>query len=89
MDDTQEEEKGLYQKYIVTKASGKPLDPNFYAIVLRLDDGRYVDACRNGALAFASYVRSYNPKLAEDIYLKIYDLIREEARRENKILRKE
>ena len=73
-------EKGLYQKYIICKASGKPLDPNFYAIVLRIDGGIYVDDCRDGALAFARAVRHKNEALAHDIYQKVFDLIRAEAR---------
>ena len=67
-------EKGLYQKYIITKTSGKPLDPNFYAIVLRVDGGRYLKACRAGAKAFADAVREENPLLADDLYSKLQDL---------------
>lgn len=76
-----ENEKGLYQKYIITKTNGKPLDPNFYAIVLRVDGGRYVDACRNAVLAFAAYVRPQNHKLASDLNEKILELVKEEVKR--------
>ena len=55
--------KGLYDKYIITKSSGKPLAEGFYAIV--------VNACRAGALAFAEAVRVVNPQLANDIQNKI------------------
>jgi len=73
-----EKEKGLYQKYIVTKTSGKPLDPNFDCIVLRIDDGRYVKACRAGVAAFAKAVRPLNQTLARDIRrkLRIYTQIK-------------
>jgi len=77
----EENQKGLYQKYIISKANGKPLDPDFYAIVLRIDGGKYVDACRTGALAFAAEVRYQNETLAHDIYQKVYELIREEVRK--------
>jgi len=77
-------EKGLYQKYIVTKANGKPLDPNFYAIVLRIDGGRYVDACRDAVLAFAAFVRPENEQLSRDIYAKVIELVKDEVRRERK-----
>jgi len=63
--------KGLWNKYIITKTSGKPLAEGFYAIVLRVDGGQYVDACRAGALAFAEAVRSKNKLLADDIQNKI------------------
>jgi len=69
-----QEQKGLYQKYIITKANGKPLDDNFYAIVLRIDTGRYLRACRIGVQAFADAVRSENPTLANDIHKKLEEL---------------
>ena len=71
--------KGLYNKYIITKASGKPLDPNFYAIVLRIDGGKYVKACRAGALAFAEAVRDENPLLSNDIQYKVMEYQDEEV----------
>jgi hypothetical protein len=67
-------QRGLYNKYIITKSSGEPLDPNFYAIVLRIDGGRHVMACRNGALAFAQSVKAENPLLARDIWAKVRKL---------------
>ena len=70
-----EQQKGLYEKYIITKTNGKALPPGFYAIVLRIDGGQYVDACRSGALVFAAKVRPYNKQLSDDIYLKVRDLI--------------
>lgn len=66
--------KGLYQKYIIEKASGKPLGPDFYAIVLRIDGGRYLDACRAGVAAFAEAVRGANPILADDLQAKLNEL---------------
>ncbi len=65
-------DKGLYQKYIITKKSGKPLDDDFYAIVLRIDGGLYVKACRAGVLAFGEAVKEENPKLYEDITHKVW-----------------
>lgn len=64
--------KGLYQKYIITKTSGEPLAEGFYAIVLRIDGGQYVDACRAGATAFADAVKEANPQLCEDVKVKIW-----------------
>ena len=70
--------KGLYQKYNITKTSGKPLDPNFQAIVLRIDGGKYVDACRQGAAAFAKAVRPLNENLALDIELELLGYVAKE-----------
>jgi len=67
-------DKGLYQKYIITKASGKPLVDGFYAVVLRIDGGRYLKACRAGAQAFADAVREDNRQLAEDLDRKLLEL---------------
>lgn len=66
--------KGLWDKYIISKSSGKPLDDNFYAIVLRIDGGRYLKACRAGVQAFADAVREENPILARDIDHKLNEL---------------
>ena len=66
--------KGLYQKYIIKKTSGKELDPNFEAIVLRIDGGRYLDACRAGVDAFAEAVRDHNSLLADDIQKRLQAL---------------
>ena len=63
--------KGLYNKYIVTKTNGHPLAEGFQAIVLRIDGGQYMDACRTGVLAFAKAVESLNPDLAFDIEAEI------------------
>ena len=67
-------DKGLYQKYIITKTSGKPLADGFEAIVLRIDGGRYLRACRAGAQAFANAVREDNPLLASDLDDKLQKL---------------
>lgn len=59
--------KGLYNKYIVTKANGEPIDQDAYYLVLRLDSGQYVNSCRAGALQFAMSVLPTNPLLAHEI----------------------
>ncbi len=66
--------KGLYQKYIITKTSGKPLAEGWEGIVLRIDGGQYVDACRAGVLAFAEAVRGENTLLSNDIQHRIMAL---------------
>ena len=67
--------KGLYNKYKITKTSGKPLDPNFYAIVLRIDGGKYVEACRAGVRAFADAVEPLNETLAFDLRLELIAMV--------------
>ena len=65
------EMKGLYNKYIVTKTSGKPVPPEAEFIVLRIDAGQYLHACRAGVAAFAEAVREHNPVLANDLQEKL------------------
>ena len=62
-----EKPKGLYRKYVVTKANGKPIDPNAEFLVLRLDGGQYVTACRDAARRFAASVERQNSVLSRDI----------------------
>jgi len=66
--------KGLWNKYKIEKTSGKLLDPNFEAIVLRIDGGQYLHACRAGVAAFAEAVESQNPRLASDIKKRLAEL---------------
>jgi len=72
--------KGLYQKYIISKTSGKPLEDGFDAIVLRIDRGQYVHACRAGVAAFGEAVREHNSSLADDIQRKLHELVVEDRR---------
>jgi len=60
-------EKGFYQKYKVEYADGSPIDPRAQYLVLRLDAGEYLSACRAGAAAFAEAVEPQNPKLAQGV----------------------
>jgi hypothetical protein len=68
-------EKGLYKKYIIQKASGKPLAEGFDAIVLRIDGGQYQNACRQGAWAFANAVEIQNKILSQDIKNRVTSYI--------------
>ena len=74
--------KGLYKKYNIAKTSGKPLDPNFFAIVLRIDGGQYVHACREGVRAFAKAVKPLNPDFAFDLELQLLGYVAEEHKEE-------
>ena len=67
-------EKGLYGKYIVSKTDGKPVALGAEFIVLRIDDGQYVDACRDGVRAFARAVAPLNKTLAADIWIRLQEL---------------
>lgn len=56
--------RGLYQKYVIAKADGSPVDPNADYFVLRLDtDPR----ARHAARTYARNVQADNPQLADDI----------------------
>ncbi|KKM86354.1 hypothetical protein LCGC14_1279780 [marine sediment metagenome] len=76
--------KGLWDKYIITKTSGKPLADGFYAVVLRIDGGRYLKACRAGVQAFADAVQEENPMLARDLNQKLQELAVEDILKKTK-----
>ena len=56
-----DEEKGWYDKYLIMKADGEPVDPEGVFFVLRLDTD---PAAREAALVYAAAVISSDPELA-------------------------
>lgn len=64
-------ERGLYNKYIVSKSNREPIDPGAEFFVLRLDDGcndkNHLAACRMAVLNYADYISPYIPQLSEDL----------------------
>ena len=55
---------GFDNKYIITKRSGKPTDPNAMYFVLRLDKDPHA---RKAALAYAKSVKSDNLQLSNEL----------------------
>jgi len=56
--------KGLYQKYIIQKADGTPIDPSADYFVLRLDTDKYArGAIRN----YANRIYGDNPILSKEL----------------------
>lgn len=62
---------GLYQKYIISKANGNPVDENAEYFILRLDEGgndkKHIEACRKAVLTYANEIKEHLPKLSEDL----------------------
>ncbi len=58
------EQKGLYGKYVITKADGSPTAPEADYFVLRLDTD---PAARHAARTYARNIQSKNPTLAKDL----------------------
>ena len=77
--------KRLYNKYKISKTNGKPLAPGFFAIVLRIDGGQYVEACRNGVAAFAKAVEPLNSMLAFDIQLELLGYYAKDAKKTEEV----
>ena len=67
----EENPDGLYQKYIISKTNGKPIDKNAEYFILRLDSGgndkKHIEACRKAVLAYANEIKEHLPKLSEDL----------------------
>lgn len=56
--------KGLYNKYIVLKMDGSPIDKNADYFVLRLDTD---PIARTAAIVYAQNIEGYNRDLANDL----------------------
>lgn len=59
--------KGLYNKYIIQKVDGTPIDPSANYFVLRLDTDPHA---RAAARLYANRIYHENPLLSEDIWEK-------------------
>jgi len=72
----EENPKGLYHKYDISKTNGEPIDEGAEYFVLRLDengsDPEHIYACRQAVITYAIAIRNHLPELAKDL-LKKYD----------------
>lgn len=65
--------KGLYNKYMISKANGIPTDKNAEYFVLRLDEEcepQHREACLEAINIYADKIKNTYPKLSEDIKRK-------------------
>jgi hypothetical protein len=66
---------GLHLRYIVTKASGEPVDPRARYFVLRFDrhgdDPAHVAACRKALRVYAAEIFPHLPRLSLELYAAI------------------
>lgn len=73
-------QQGLYQRYHVTKADGSETQGDPFYFVLRLDeegtDRKHLQACREGALAYAHSIEKHLPQVARDLKDKIINYSR-------------
>jgi hypothetical protein len=60
----QDKNRGWYEKYIIEKTDGAPVDPNADYFVLRLDTDKNA---RQAILKYAECIKEENPKLAENL----------------------
>lgn len=67
----QENPKGLYNRYIVEKVSGEPVDERAEYFILRLDefgdDPIHIEACRKAIITYAKEIYPHLPQLAMDL----------------------
>jgi len=63
---------GLHDKYIISKTSGEPVDPEAHYFVLRLDTDKFA---RRAAFKYAVCIMDENPEFFRDIIatIKKYD----------------
>lgn len=60
--------KGYYQKYIIAKMDGSPVDPHADYFVLRLDTDEHARAV---VRHYAHRIQSQNPLLAEELRQRV------------------
>lgn len=86
-----EKPKGLFQKYIIYKADGTPLNENAEYFVLRLDnqcsDRKHVEACRKAVLLYALEIGEHLPKLSKDLLNKYGEFELDHTKESHKVLR--
>lgn len=62
---------GLYNRYIISKTSGEPVDDNAEYFILRLDnngkDKKHIEACRKAVITYANEISDHLPQLSKDI----------------------
>lgn len=79
-----EVQDGLYRKYVVTKASGEPIDPKAFYFPLRLDKDPHA---RTAARMYADSIMIDNPTLSDELHNLVdgieTDLIKKSIREKN------
>lgn len=72
---TQDRDRGLYPKYRITKANGRPTDPSASYFVLRLDgQALHAVACRAAAAVYADRIEPVLPQVAVDLRAQLAQL---------------
>lgn len=68
----QDQERGLYDKYIIQHSDGSPVDPTAKYFVLRYDGPSFwAWACRAALFTLARLLRLTYPQLSEDIQIAL------------------
>lgn len=66
----EQNEKGLYQKYNISRTDGKPIDPENEYFILKVagkGDPNHIEACRKAVVSYAVNIEPYLPELAKDL----------------------
>jgi hypothetical protein len=73
---------GLYDRYVVTKTDGTPIDPRAVYFVLRLDghghDREHIESCRRAAKNWCYGAPAHLRQVAVDLFEKIEQLQKED-----------
>jgi len=68
---------GLYNKYVITRSDGSPIDPENQYFVLKISgkgDEAHIKASRAGALRYALEIKKELPELAANIITSLKEL---------------
>ena len=72
-----ENPKGLYLRYLISKADGTPVDENAEYFVLRIDlngkDQKHIAACRKALMVYADEIKDHLPQLSRELIYNYSD----------------
>lgn len=73
--------EGLYQKYVIRKADGSPINPDAQYFVLRIDTD---PNARKALLRYSSLISESNPALAQELYEWVMKYMPADERSDNR-----
>ena len=65
-----ENPNGLYNKYVISRTDGTPINPENVYFILKLEgegDSIHIEACRKAVLKYADEIELHIPLLAKDL----------------------
>jgi len=71
----EENPRGLYHRYTISKTDGSPINPKNIYFVLKISgegDTEHIRASKLAALTYADEIENHSPQLAKDIRVEVF-----------------